>query len=57
MIIRKSYKTNINNISKSVDVVIMKDKTLNDSVLGINTVTFTGYGDGVHSLNSLNGTN
>lgn len=32
-IIQQSNKTNINNISKSVDVVIKKDKTLNKDIL------------------------
>ena len=42
-------------VSVKDDYTVKLHKTLNDSVLGINTVTFTGYGDGVHSLNSLNG--
>ena len=42
-------------VSVKDEYTVKLHKTLNDSVLGINTVTFTGYGDGVHSLNSLNG--
>jgi hypothetical protein len=42
-------------VSVKDDYKVKLHKTLNDSVLGINTVTFTDYGDGIHSLNSLNG--
>jgi hypothetical protein len=45
----------IYHVSVKNDYNIKLHKTLNDAVLGINTVTFTDYGSGVHALSSLNG--
>jgi len=42
-------------VSVKDDYRVKLHKNLNDAVSGINTVTFTDYGDGIHSLNSLNG--
>ena len=45
----------IYHVSTKDDYTVKLHKTLNDAVLGINTVTFTNYGSGIHALSSLNG--